>query len=778
MKTKRSLLGYSGLACLVMVFTIGMGCASKEEKKAGHWERAEAYLENDEFKKAIIELQNVVQLDPRDDAAHYELGEALLKVKQPKAAFQSFDRAVHANPDNEEAVLKLAQMYLLGGKAEEAKEKAKLILEKFPDNIDALLIVAGAHVQNGENAAAEKTLQQAASLDPEHRSVRMALAHLYAATNDLEKAETAYLKAISLDPSVPEPYEKLAFVYARNRELDKAESQLEQMIDACGATVSNLHVLAAFYEARGKLEEAEETLVRAVSASSDDSPAALTKLGDFYTRRNEYEKALQVMNKAAEVADEDSGTQADIRATIAQLQLNTGKIEDAESLVDDLLQKDPGHMGANFLKARLDLIEGDVEQALQRFDKVLEMDDRHAPAYFFRALCYLEEGRTKLAKKDLIQAVDLNPGHLDAQQRLAEVYFSEGSEDMAADKIDLILREVPDSHRTLMLKGKLEIVQRNLEAAESTYKGMIEKRPENAPAHVMLGLVYQMSGRQAAATTEFRKGLELNPQQMEAFELLVSGYLRDKKFEQALVLCNEQEQQMERESGALGHIAYLKGRILTETNDPGDARKQFERAIEIDPNQINAYTALAELYLNENKADEAKQQYEKILEKNPDYMPAYMFLGTLSAQEGDAVAAESYYRKALERKPDFAPAANNLAWQLAETGENLSEALRLAQTAKKQLPEDAAVSDTLGWVCIKMNAYPSAIAQLTESVSLEPENPLLHYHLGLAYAGNDEPDQARISLNRALTIDPNFDGAQEARRVLDDIDEGDSGAAG
>ena len=68
-----------------LVLFLGLGCGSDEEKKAKHLEKAEQYLEKNELKKAVLELQNVVQLDPEDDAAYLKLGETYLKLKQGQA---------------------------------------------------------------------------------------------------------------------------------------------------------------------------------------------------------------------------------------------------------------------------------------------------------------------------------------------------------------------------------------------------------------------------------------------------------------------------------------------------------------------------------------------------------------------------------------------------------------------------------------------------------------------------------------------------------------------
>ena len=92
----RSLL----IVSVIVLSVMAIGCASNDEKKEKHLERANDYIENSEFKKAVIELKNVIQLDPKNDSAHYKLGETHLKLKQGSEAFQSFSRAASINAEN------------------------------------------------------------------------------------------------------------------------------------------------------------------------------------------------------------------------------------------------------------------------------------------------------------------------------------------------------------------------------------------------------------------------------------------------------------------------------------------------------------------------------------------------------------------------------------------------------------------------------------------------------------------------------------------------------
>jgi Flp pilus assembly protein TadD len=145
-----------------------------------------------------------------------------------------------------------------------------------------------------------------------------------------------------------------------------------------------------------------------------------------------------------------------------------------------------------------------------------------------------------------------------------------------------------------------------------------------------------------------------------------------------------------------------------------------------------------------------------------------MALGSLHDQRGDRAAAETYYRRALEIDSEFAPAANNLAWLLASSNRNLSEALKLANLAAGKMPKDPRVTDTLGWIYYLDGNYPQAVENLQRSLKLDPENALTNYHLGLAYYRIGRYDQARDHLKKALTIDPDFEGAVDARTMLDE----------
>jgi tetratricopeptide (TPR) repeat protein len=77
--------------------------------------------------------------------------------------------------------------------------------------------------------------------------------------------------------------------------------------------------------------------------------------------------------------------------------------------------------------------------------------------------------------------------------------------------------------------------------------------------------------------------------------------------------------------------------------------------------------------------------------------------------------------------------------------------------------------DTLGWIYYLKGQYPSAISELQKAAALDPQNPVVQYHLAMAYYKNNQAKEARDFLNKALKIDKDFEGSDEAKRILETL---------
>ena len=100
---------------------------------------------------------------------------------------------------------------------------------------------------------------------------------------------------------------------------------------------------------------------------------------------------------------------------------------------------------------------------------------------------------------------------------------------------------------------------------------------------------------------------------------------------------------------------------------------------------------------------------------------------TTSAQEAKQVA-----RRALTARPKDAAAMNNLAYLLAETGDSLDEAVKLARDAVNEAPNDPVFQDTLGFVYLKRDQNDDALHIFGRLIRRFPNDPVCVYHTGMA----------------------------------------------
>jgi predicted Zn-dependent protease len=95
--------------------------------------------------------------------------------------------------------------------------------------------------------------------------------------------------------------------------------------------------------------------------------------------------------------------------------------------------------------------------------------------------------------------------------------------------------------------------------------------------------------------------------------------------------------------------------------------------------------------------------------------------------------------------------------------------VQLIQVAEEKMPLDPSVADTQGWIFYKMNLFARAVTSLEEAREKLGENPVVRYHLGMAYYKSGKPEAGAAELKKALELSSTFDGADEARKTLGEI---------
>jgi Flp pilus assembly protein TadD len=178
---------------------------------------------------------------------------------------------------------------------------------------------------------------------------------------------------------------------------------------------------------------------------------------------------------------------------------------------------------------------------------------------------------------------------------------------------------------------------------------------------------------------------------------------------------------------------------------------------------------LGQLFVAQNSTDRAIAEFQNLAQLNPKSVEAHVMLGLIYEMRKEANTAQNQYRQALSIDAHSVVAANNLAWLMAESGGNLDEALKLAQAAAEKQPNTSNVMDTMGWIYYKKKAYRSAVDLFRQCLEKDPQNPVYAYHLGMSYFAMGDRQNAKVFLNKAITINSPFAGIDEAKRTLNQL---------
>jgi tetratricopeptide (TPR) repeat protein len=536
----------------------------------------------------------------------------------------------------------------------------------------------------------------------------------------------------------------------------EAERELMSALAADPSSGQVDRLLASFYLTGGNRVAAEPYLRAAAAAASGPGPKIL--LADFYLDDGRTPQAKAILEPLAR--DPAGAKPASLR--LAGIQFVEGHHDEALATVTGLLARDPNDQRALIERGRLLFADRRYEEALSAADTVLRLDNRSTGGQYLRGLVLEATGALDEAAKAFESVLGIAPGSVQAELHLANVLLGLGDSASAAHRLVDVVKRQPSLGNAHFLLGRALWQAGDLSGAAAQFIPLGRANPGSAEIQTWLGHLASARKDYAEGRRAYDRALSLFPGSIDAFRGLLTIDIETKQFGTARARLQERLTP----SASDPALWCLAGKSYVRIGDAGPAEAAFRRALQLDPSSLDAYLGLAGLYVFEHRLDEARAQYEAVARREAKPVVPTTLLGIILQLENKIEPAQEQYRRALTLDPRAAVAANNLAWLYAERGERLDEALRLIKAAKLQLPNNAQVSDTMGWVYYRTEATSLAIGALRQAAQQDPSDPAIHYHLGLSYFKHGDRPEARQELERALSINPRFDAADDARRVL------------
>ncbi len=770
----------------ILVLTAGLaiiGCpAGDKTQSTQNIENARNFMIQDNPQAAAIEYRNAIQEDPNNEVALFELAEVYTVLNQYETAMRFYHLAANVNTGNVLPLRRLAQIHLANGQLLEARTYVNRIFAIDPVYVPALQILADIQVRERDRNAALETLKKAAAIDPENIDTHLGTARIFLEAGDNQGAERALQEVIAIDPSHQEASLSLTDLYVSTGRPLEAEHLLTAIAATSGAEPRKFTNLARFLETRGRFDEAEENYQKAAAAAPEDV-FPLLNLAEFYSRRNIKDSALETM-----VAAQSLGKQTDAVLTeLGRIYLDFGMTAQAESALNRVLDQNSTYAEALFEKGRVMMARNNFQRALDFFDTAITQNPAHARAYYYRAICIQNGGASNRSnqkifraaagmlddpaafEKDQIKAslqvaVAIDPDLIAARIRLIEAYLLEQDARNAREQLTQVLKHRDPDLKLLTLQAAIHVLENDFASAEQLLARMVAQRPGHIPTYVRLGALTRAMGKPDQALEVLRTAHDQAPDNRDLIRMMADIYVENRQFQAALDMVDLFQKKTE--TGSEAFFENLKGEVHLARGDIPTALVHFESAIKDRSDYVPPRMHAAGIYHRRGDVIRALAHYQAVENLDPAHGQALMAIGFIHDAAARYDLAKAYYRKVLDLDPGHANAANNLAFILADQPEHLEEAYRLAVMAREKQPKDPHVLDTLGWIYYQKGNYLSARSELEESLDIFPDNALATFHYGMTLYRLQEYEKARSFLNRALSLDDSFKGADTARKVL------------
>ena len=192
-------------------------------------------------------------------------------------------------------------------------------------------------------------------------------------------------------------------------------------------------------------------------------------------------------------------------------------------------------------------------------------------------------------------------------------------------------------------------------------------------------------------------------------------------------------------------------------NNYADAIKASEKALEYNPDNLDLYGYVAGCYHQMKEYAKTIEAYENILTRTDSTdlkrrADIFTGMGDAYSEMGDSAKTIECYEQALVLDPTNSGALNNYAYFLAQRGQDLDHAERMAALALKDEPDNANFIDTYAWIFFAKKDYAKALLYIKSAVEKDEDNHLLE-HYGDILWFNDEKEAAVEQWTKALETD-------------------------
>jgi tetratricopeptide (TPR) repeat protein len=483
------------------------------------------------------------------------------------------------------------------------------------------------------------------------------------------------------------------------------------------------------------------------SAAEVQAPRKVDKAAAYYhfTMAHMYEEQMaaygrsDLVTKAIEEyrqAIEADPTSQYLTAGLAELYARSGRIREAVTQAEDILQRDPQNLEAHrllghiYLRSLGDMQGGSgsdnvLKLAIQQYQEIIKLDPKSVDDHVMLGRLYHAANDIKKAEEEEKTAIKLAPDSEEAVTTLALLYNEEGDAAKAAET----LSSVPESSRSAKLYSALGDTynqKKDYKKAIEAYQHAIVLDRDNLDAIRGLADSFQNNGQTDKALEQYKIIADANPEDARTYIRISEIYRRQGKLDQALQNLKKAKsmvQDSEQVSYDLASIYQAQGRYDEAIQELQDLLKRTEKAEdkysqEEKDNRAIFLERMGSIYGDKNNEQLAIESFQKMLA-----------LGDENAERGYGAIIDTY--------------RENKEWQ---------KATDTAREASQKFPKSKRLKMVYAAQLADMGQPEDGLKQVKALLNGSPDDREVYVNLANMYNRLKRWSDAEEALNKAETL--------------------------
>ena len=747
-----------------------------------------------QFKEAQAAVDKARAIEPKAAGVSYQHGSILHVQGDLVGALANYDKALAAEPNFTDARIARAGILLDLKRNEDAAKDVAALLQASPQEPRGWYLSSVLAEREGKQQAVKTALKKITELlDPvplqfiKFRPQMLLLnGQAHYGLGEREKAKPYFEGFQALQPGSPVA-KVLANILLAEGNHDRAIETLEQYLRIATNDPQATALLASAYMAKGRNARAAELMQRALRTSDaaelytaygmsllgtgqtvdalsqletaykkdpGQTQAAYALVG-LYLRENQTAKALNVAQALVKRQPANPSFQNLLGLAKAQ----SKDVPGARGAFQQATNLDPSLLQAKLNLARLEAGANNLPQAVTLLTSVLKADEFNTEAMYELASMSQRVGKPEEALRWLQRAYDLaGIKDLRASLALVDLHMRAGRKAEALKVAQKLSADAPESLPVLMALVRTQLASGNSAGAKATLTTATRVAPYEAPVHVEIALLQLANNNVPGAAYNLDKALAAKPDYFPAHVVMTDIEVRQGE----LVKAETRAQQIVKKAPKRAIGQSLLGDIALARKQPAQALDYYRKAHQLEPST----DTLSRLFRVQASFDvkPALQLTEGWLKTHPNDFAVRRMLAEAHVRTANLGAARQEYERLRQLAPKNAGVMNDLANVLLRL--NDPQALPMAEQALAADPASVTALDTAGWAAFKVGKLDRALQLLRDARLRNPESAETRYHLAAALNKAGRHTEAREELQAALRDKTDFDGRDEAEKLL------------